>query len=268
MATYNIRATVLGDGYPSDTQFLFYISAEDCGVGTPVYPDTVNDPNPEPIDERPLTKNEFLAGFSITLEDQVEFLYVYPFTTDIASFDCRFDCTAEDRRLSLSQFTTPTSTPQNTPTQTPLAATPTNTPPAATPTNTPTADLPAWVGPFGSWTVSKIGSTQLRFINTGFNRFTDGQQLADYLAFDGYIAAGQTEVMASGVHIFTSEQSKLDPPNPSFEYIDLDSFKQPGSGLTWFSDGTQTIVDLTNLNSVPVNFPTYTIPEAFIYYKE
>ena len=266
IVTYNIKATSIGTGYLPGTTFLFYTSIEDCGVGTPV--DVSTDQTiPASVNE-PVTIAEFIDGLRFDLDEAFETLYVYPLLPNpLQSNDCRLGCENPSHALTLSGFI-PAPTPSVTPTLTPTI-TPTVTPtPTITPTPTtspPSAPLPDYWRTFGTWTISKFSNSQLRFTNTGYNRISEAQSLANFLAADGYISSGQTETIITGVRIHTSDQSTLDAPNPAYQYINLDTYRQAGSGLTWFESSGTAYVDLTNLLTIPADFVNRT--DVFLFYN-
>lgn len=144
--TYNISASFIGGGLGNSGYLLYQ---DTCGTGTAI---------------AQVTKQELLDGFPITLETDVEKIYLIPILDDPYANSCVLGCGYTWSELILSQFvpsTSPTPTPTLTPPTSPIA-TPTLTP---TPTVTPTGASPFET--FGLHIVRRISSTVIEMEVSG-----------------------------------------------------------------------------------------------------
>lgn len=253
--TYHISASLIGAGYSNiDT---FYLYTGECGVPGEEY--------------TTISKTDLTNGFSIVLEESVQYIYLTPFSTDEKSFHCRLGCNSLSASLALSGYVVQTPEPTTPEPTTPEPITPNPTPqPTTAPTPVPTPSTTYTYTSLGTMTLNKTSISSLEFIisnPSSFARNTAATSLAYFFA--GQSVAASTDVDIRGnTHVFTSDQSSLQDPNCSYLYLDVGTYTQIGSSyVRWFDQPAQeyAVVRISDLSTLPSNLQNRTDGFLFLY---
>jgi hypothetical protein len=147
--TYHISASSIGGAFIPEDRFVLYSGS--CGVPQKIITE--------------VTQQELTDGFSITVDETTEKIYLIPVLSNPGSSDCILGCVNEWSEHTLSNFIAPTPTPSVTPSNTP-SSTPAATP-SVTPSITPSQTPGTYYTTFGDHIVEKVQIDRLQITVPG-----------------------------------------------------------------------------------------------------
>ena len=235
MATieYNISASYIGEALGASSYIIY---AGECGVSTNIVATA--------------TSSSLSQGITISLDSNVEKIYLVPVLDDPLSSDCLLGCGNSWSELTLSGFV-PSPTPTVTPSPTPSAQVTAS--PTPTPSITPSTSPPPEFTTFDvDQIVSKISTDRLQvaIYAADWIRNSKAAAIASYAANGGYVPMSDstgnnnvaltrnftiyTEGETSIVTVNTSGTARVywydDPdPNEDTSYVIFDNISLPAS---------------------------------------
>lgn len=242
--TYHISASSIGDGLGDST---FNLYKHECG-------------NDEYLITT-VTRQELRDGFEITVEDDVEKIYLLPILTDPTARDCVLGCGYDWAEHTLSGFV-PSPSPTVTPTLTPTVTATLGSTPTPTPTTSPAEPPVSYDLDPGPHIMRRLDSTTIEIEVPGasYDRYAIANNIANYFANTSVTITTNTsspndESIIGQHYVFTEDE-------------DLIVTLGPGGNVWWYNNTTQgkAYVYLTDISQLPTGVP-YPTTATYLKYQ-